>query len=80
MNTASASVCTFPRKALGLPMCIAKLMRSAPHQRAVPQGLTSEMLEPCERKLSSTVLRGERGRKAPDLPGLASCRLFQWMG
>ena len=28
------------------------------------------MLEPCDGKLSSTVLRGERGRKAPDLLGL----------
>jgi len=27
------------------------------------------MLEPYEGKLSSTVLRGERGCKAPDLPG-----------
>ena len=27
------------------------------------------MLEPCDGKLSSTVLRGERGRKAPDLLG-----------
>jgi len=28
------------------------------------------MLEPCDGKLSSTVLRGERGCKAPDLLGL----------
>jgi hypothetical protein len=28
-----------------------------------------EVLEPYEWKLSSTVLRGERSRKAPDLPG-----------
>jgi toxin HigB-1 len=27
------------------------------------------MLEPCDGKLSRTVLRGERGCKAPDLPG-----------
>jgi len=26
------------------------------------------MLEPCEVKVSCTVLRGERGREAPDLP------------
>jgi hypothetical protein len=26
------------------------------------------MLEPCEVKVSRTVLRGERGRKASDLP------------
>ena len=29
------------------------------------------MLEPCDGKLSRTVLRGEGGRKAPDLPGAA---------
>jgi len=28
-----------------------------------------EMPEPDDGKLSSPVLRGERGRKAPDLPG-----------
>ncbi len=28
------------------------------------------MLEPYDGKLSRTVLRGEGGRKAPDLPGL----------
>ena len=27
------------------------------------------MLEPCDGKLSRTVLRGEGSRKAPDLPG-----------
>jgi len=27
------------------------------------------VLEPCEGKLSRTVLRGERGGNAPDLPG-----------
>ena len=40
------------------------------HGRAARQGLPFEMLEPYEGKLSRTVLRGERGRKAPDLPGL----------
>ena len=69
MNAASASVCTFPRKALWLSACIAKLVRSVPRQRVAPQGLTFEMLEPCDGKLSSTVLRGERGQEAPDLPG-----------
>jgi hypothetical protein len=29
------------------------------------------VLEPCDRKLSRTVLRGEGGRKASDLPGQA---------
>jgi hypothetical protein len=29
------------------------------------------MLEPCDGKLSRTVLRGERGGNAPDLPGLS---------
>jgi len=76
MNTASASVCTFPRKALWLLACIAKSMRAVPHQRVVPQGPTFEMLEPCDGKLSRTVLRGERGREAPDLPGRATrCRI-----
>ena len=32
-------------------------------------GVAFEGLEPCEWKLSSTVLKGEGGRKAPDLPG-----------
>jgi len=29
-----------------------------------------KMLEPCEVKISCTVLRGERGCKAPDLPDI----------
>jgi len=33
-----------------------------------------EMLEPYEGKLSRTVLRGERGREAPDLPDPKSIR------
>ena len=32
------------------------------------------MLEPCEVKVSRTVLRGERGREASDLPDQKSCR------
>ena len=68
MSTAPASVCAFPRKALWLLACIAKLVRAVRRQRVAPQGRTFEMLEPCEGKLSCTVLRGERGREAPDLP------------
>ncbi len=30
------------------------------------------MLEPCDGKLSRTVLRGERSRKAPALPGAST--------
>jgi len=33
------------------------------------------MLEPCDGKLSRTVLRGERGCKAPDLPGLSAVKI-----
>ena len=36
--------------------------------REPPQGEPFEMLEPCEGKLSRTVLRGESGCKARDLP------------
>jgi hypothetical protein len=32
------------------------------------------MLEPYEGKLSRTVLRGERGGNAPDLPGASNLR------
>ena len=39
------------------------------NSQAAPQGLPFERLEPYDGKLSRTVLRGERGRKAPDLPG-----------
>jgi hypothetical protein len=39
------------------------------HQRVAPQGHIFGMLEPCDGKLSRTVLRGERGGNAPDLPG-----------
>ena len=56
MNTASASVCAFPRKALWLLARIAKSMGAVPHRRVAPQGLTFEMLEPCDGKLSRTVL------------------------
>ncbi len=34
-----------------------------------PPGGTIEVLEPCDGKLSRTVLRGEGSRKAPALPG-----------
>jgi len=50
-------------------------MRAVPHQRVTPPGPTLEMLERCDGKLSRTVLRGERGRKAPDLPGPPDYRL-----
>jgi len=40
------------------------------HQRVAPQGHIFGRLEPCDGKLSRRVLRGERGRKAPDLPGV----------
>jgi len=33
------------------------------------QRLAFQGLEPCDGKLSRTVLRGKRGRKAPALPG-----------
>ena len=36
--------------------------------RIVPPGQSCEMLEPYDGKLSRTVLRGERGGNAPDLP------------
>ena len=64
MSTAPASGCVFPRKALWLLACIAKLVRAVPHRRVAPQGLTIEMLEPCDGKLSSTVLRG-KGAERP---------------
>ena len=35
----------------------------------IPPRETIEVLEPCDGKLSRTVLRGEGSRKAPDLPG-----------
>jgi putative hydrolase of the HAD superfamily len=38
--------------------------------RAAPQGLPFERLEPYDGKLSRTVLRGERGGNASDLPGV----------
>ena len=36
-----------------------------------------ELLEPHEGKLSRTVLRGERGSNAPDLPDKSSRSVFQ---
>ena len=36
---------------------------------AQKQGVAFGMLEPYDGKLSCTVLRGERGREAPDPPG-----------
>ena len=38
------------------------------NSRAAPQGFALETLEPYDGKLSRTVLRGERGCKASDLP------------
>ena len=53
-----------------LPACIAKVIGSFDHRVTSIQRLAFEGLEPYDGKLSRTVLRGERGRKAPDLPGL----------
>jgi hypothetical protein len=69
MNTASASVCAFPRKALWLPDGIARLLRSVPHQRVAQQEISFETLEPYDGKRSCTVLRG-KGGVAAELPGL----------
>jgi hypothetical protein len=55
---------------LWLPVIIVKLRRENPFQRIAPQGHIFGMLEPCDGKLSRTVLRGERGGNAPDLPGI----------
>ena len=38
-------------------------------------GDLSKMLEPYDGKSSRTVLRGEGGRKAPDLPGAESAKI-----
>ena len=61
MNAASVSVCAFHRKALWLSVCIAKLGSAVAYQWVARQGFTFEMLEPCDGKLSCTVLRGEWG-------------------
>jgi len=52
-----------------LPACIAKVIGSFDHRVTSKPRLAFEGLEPYDGKLSRTVLRGERGRKAPDLPG-----------
>lgn len=59
-----------PARDDGCQANIAKPVRFVSHRRAAPQGLPWEMLEPYEGKLSRTVLRGERGGNAPDLPGI----------
>jgi len=53
-----------------LPACIAKVIGSFDHRVTSRPRVAFEGLEPYDGKLSRTVLRGERGRKAPDLPGL----------
>jgi hypothetical protein len=62
-----------------LPACIAKVIGSLIRRVTSKQRSAFEGLEPYEGKLSRTVLRGERGRKAPDLPGNAprSSRLVE---
>ena len=42
-----------------------------------PTGEPSEVLEPCDGKLSRAVLRRERGRKAPDLSGAKNNKMDQ---
>jgi hypothetical protein len=69
MNTASASVCAFPRKALWLLACFPKLLGHAHQRRLSPHGLTFEIRDPCDGKPTRTVRREERGPYAPDLPG-----------
>jgi len=54
-----------------LQVRIAKAAGEGTLQQPGRFGGLSKMLEPYDGKLSRTVLRGEGGRKAPDLPGAA---------
>ena len=53
----------------------------SPRQRYCSEAVSEKKralnrLEPYEGKLSSTVLRGERARKSPDLPNYSSSRIL----
>jgi len=68
MNLAFAEVCAFCREVSWLSISIAKLTSQFAGQWVASTRYTFGMLEPYDGKLSCTVLRGEWGGNAPDLP------------
>ena len=67
-KTGEASGC--PARNLWSVRKIRTKIRNRLSQSVHPTRVSFEMLEPCEGKLSRTVLRGERGGNTPDLPGV----------
>ena len=63
------SYAPFTKNGLWLSACIAKVIGYIQSPGLLNAKKAFEGLEPCDGKLSRTVLRGKGGRKAPDLPG-----------
>ena len=59
-----------------LQVRIAKAAGEGTLQQPGRFGGLSKILEPYDGKLSRTVLRGEGGRRAPDLPGARGCARY----
>ncbi len=60
-----------PPNGFWLPACITKVIGISDHWVASLPRLAFEGLEPCDGKLSRTVLRGLGARNGPRLPGVA---------
>ena len=63
--------CAFHQNGFWLPVCIAKVVGIFDHRVASMPRLAFEGLEPCEVKISCTVLRGLGAGDSPRLPGVA---------
>ena len=62
--------CALHRNGFWLSVCIAKVIEVLNHWVASLPGLAFEGLEPCDGKLSRTVLRGLGAGNSPRLPGI----------
>jgi len=65
-----SELCALYQSGLWQSVCIAKVIGYSRSLGLLNAKGAFEGLEPCDGKLSRTVLRGKRGRKAPALPGL----------
>jgi hypothetical protein len=64
-----SELCAFYQNELWLSVCIAKVIGYSQSLGLLNAKTAFEGFEPCDGKLSLTVLRGKGGRKAPALPG-----------
>ena len=67
-----SELCALYQSGLWQSVCIAKVIGYSRSLGLLNAKGAFEGLEPCDGKLSRTVLRGKGGRKTPALPGLST--------